>query len=298
GLASVFDASAEHSHHKALLYAAERDAKAAGRGMWADYDAEAEARTAAEKAKEEQARAAGDRQLEPRIEFLDVAVSELASTTSLFVQIAKKSKIDELESMMTGLAIDHPAGGAGFAPKAGQLVCACYTVGDEWHRARIVKVLPAGRFEVSYIDFGNAETLDADRIRPLPAKFAAAEPYAIPAQLAFLRLPSGEFAADYVPEAYATLRQLLEGRQLVANVEARPPNAPLQLTFYDPKLGRPVLEQSVNGEIAAAGFALADRRALASRHNTAAAAKLEEIVAEARTARRGMWEYGDLTADE
>ncbi|KAJ2709083.1 hypothetical protein H4R19_004427, partial [Coemansia spiralis] len=236
--------------------------------------------------------------LEPRIEFLDVVVSELVGTASLFVQIAQKSKIDELEAMMADLALDHPASGAGFAPKAGQLVCACYTVGDEWHRARIVKALPGDRFEVSYIDFGNAETLDAAQIRPLPAKYAAVEPFAQPAQLAFLRLPSDDFAPDYVAEAHAALRQLLEGRRLVANVEARPPNGPLQLTFYDPKLGRPLLEKSVNGEIAAAGFALVDRRALASRHNPAGAAKIEALVAEARAAHCGMWEYGDITTDE
>ncbi|KAJ1729494.1 hypothetical protein LPJ61_003492, partial [Coemansia biformis] len=299
GLASVFDASAEHSPHKARLYAAERTAKAARRGMWADYDAEAEARSAAEKAKAEEEHArAGAQELKPRIEFLDVVVSELASSTSLFIQIANKAKVAELESMMADLAIEQPAGGPGPVPKAGQLVSACYTAGDEWHRARIVKALPNNQFEVSYVDFGNAEVVSADRIRALPAKFATAEPYAQPAQLAFLRLPSDAFAADYVADAYAALRQLVEGRQLVANVEARPPNGPIQLTLYDPALGRPVLEKSINGEIAAAGFAIADQRALASRHNSAAAAKLEELVGAARAAHRGMWEYGDITADD
>ncbi|KAJ2780843.1 hypothetical protein H4R18_003212 [Coemansia javaensis] len=301
GLASVFEASAEHSPHKARLYAAERSAKAARRGIWVDYDAEAEARSAAEKAKaEEQARqaSAAARELKPRIEFLDVVVSELASPAALFVQLAAPAKVAELEAMMAELGTAQPAAQSGFAPKQGQLVSACYTAGDQWHRARIVKALPGKQYEVLYVDFGNAETVSADRIRPLPAKFAAAEPYAHPAQLAFLRLPSDEFASDYTADTYAALRQLVEGRPLVANVEARLPGGQMQLTLYDPALGRPVLEKSVNGEIAAAGYAVADDRALASRHNAAAAAKMAELVAEARAARRGIWEYGDITTDD
>ncbi|KAJ2338327.1 hypothetical protein GGF43_006907, partial [Coemansia sp. RSA 2618] len=300
GLASVHGFSADQSPHANLLYAAERNAKTAKRGMWAEFNADEEARRADERAKQEQERlrSAKTDQLKPRIEFLDVMVSELASSSSLFVQIANKSKVAELETLMADLAVSQAPKPADFAPKAGQLVSACYTAGDEWHRARIVKALPGNEYVVSYIDFGNSETLGIDRLRPLPPKFAGAEAHAQEAQLAFLRLPGAEFVPDYAADAYALLRQLVEGRPLVANVEARPPNAPMQITLYDPSLGRPVLEKSVNGEIATAGFAVADKRALSSMHNAPALAKMEALVDDARTAHRGMWEYGDATADE
>ncbi|KAJ2364350.1 hypothetical protein H4S01_003824 [Coemansia sp. RSA 2610] len=300
GLASVHGYSADQSHHANSLYAAERDAKAEKRGMWADYNADEEARKADELAKREQERVASTQtqQLKPRIEFLDVMVSELASPTSLFVQIAKPAKVAELEDLMANLSVSQAPAPAGFAPKAGQLVSACYTVGDEWHRAKIMKVLPGNEFHVSYIDFGNSETLGIDRLRPLPSQFANIEAHAQEAQLAFLRLPNSEFVSDYSADAYDMLRQLVEGRQLVANVEARPSNAPIQITLYDPALGRPVLEKSVNGEIAFAGFAAADDRALSSKHNAPAFDKIKSLVADARNSHRGMWEYGDATADE
>ncbi|KAJ2119900.1 hypothetical protein IW147_005489 [Coemansia sp. RSA 720] len=300
GLASVHGMSADQSQHANLLYAAERNAKSAKRGMWAEFNADEEARKADEKAKQEQERLASTKadQLKPRIEFLDVMVSELVSPMSMFIQIAKQSKVAELETMMADLAVSQMPKPADFAPKAGQLVSACYTVGDEWHRAKILKVLPGSEYLVSYIDFGNSETLAIDRLRPLSSKFASTEAHAQEAQLAFLNLPNDDFVSDYATETYAQLRQLVEGRQLVANVEARPSNAPIQITLYDPALGRPVLEKSVNGEIAFAGYAVADKRALSSLHNSSALAQIESLVDEARNAHRGMWEYGDATADE
>ncbi|KAJ2650345.1 hypothetical protein IWW40_002522 [Coemansia sp. RSA 1250] len=300
GLASVHGYSADQSPHGNALYAAERTAKLDKRGMWADYSAEEEARKAEEKAKLEQQRLvdAKAQQLQPRIEFVDVMVSELASPMSLFVQMAQPSKITELENMMADLAVSQMPKTADFVPKVGQLVSACYTVGDEWHRAKVLKALPANQYLVSYIDFGNSETLDVNRIRPLASKFATAEPHAQEAQLAFLRLPNDEFVSDYVDETYDLLRSLVEGRKLVANIEARPANAPIQITLYDPSLGRPVVEKSVNGDIASAGFAVANKNALSSQHNAQAATKMQELVDDARNAHRGMWIYGDVVGDE
>ncbi|KAJ2908397.1 hypothetical protein GGI21_002928, partial [Coemansia aciculifera] len=173
-----------------------------------------------------------------------------------------------------------------------------------WHRARVVRLMPstAGgkrEYEVLYVDFGNSETVPSDRIRPLSSKHSALPVQAHEAQLAFVRMPSPEFAPDYVADSVAELRARVEGRQLVANVEARPPGgAPLQLTLYDPELGRPLIEKSVNALMASAGFAVADPRALSSVHNKPAASQIEALVADARRAHRGMWEYGDVTADE
>ncbi|PIA18940.1 hypothetical protein COEREDRAFT_79471 [Coemansia reversa NRRL 1564] len=294
GLATVLPSSADRSPHRTRLYAAEEIAKKARVGYWATHDS-----SVVEEAPRE---AAASVKVQPRIEFLDVAVSELVSPMSFFVQIATPASIAELESMMADLAASPPpAPVTKFAPGPGQLVCACYTSGDQWHRARIVRVLP-DKYEVLYVDFGNSETLSAARVRPLPAQFATKAPFAQAAQLAFLRLPvdtpDSGFVEGYVDAAYAVLRPLLEGRQLVANVEARPPNGPLQLTLYDPDLGRPVLDKSVNAVVAAAGYAVADLRALSSRHNPNAASTISALVEDARSAHRGMWEYGDVTTDE
>ncbi|KAJ2724406.1 hypothetical protein GGI07_002007 [Coemansia sp. Benny D115] len=307
GLATIHAFSADQSPYSARLYAAEERAKQRSKGLWANKDAQNPAPAAAEPAKPKSAAAgsAPPQALAPRFEFLDVMVSDIsADLSTIHVQIAQPSKVAELETLMADLAIApgaQPASAASdFVPKVGQLVRACYTSGDEWHRARIRSVTASKReFEVVYIDFGNSETLPIDRIRPLPAAFAQKPAFAQEARLAFLRLPSSEFASDYLSEATDELRRLVEGRQLVANVEAREgPSGLMYVTLYDPALGRPVLEKSVNGEIASAGFAVAESKDLASQHNAAGAAKISELVAEARTAHRGMWEYGDITADE
>ncbi|KAJ2700980.1 hypothetical protein FB645_004798 [Coemansia sp. IMI 203386] len=315
GLASIHGPSADKSPYSARLYAAEERAQRHKKGMWAEQQssdkssasAEAGAAKVAKSKAAEAAAAAGagsnaQTKLAPRMEFLDVRVSEMcADPTSFFVQIAQKSKADELERLMSDLAIApaNSAADVGFVPKSGQLVRARYTVGDEWHRARIRNVSTAkNECEVFYLDFGNSETLSLDRVRPLPANFAQQPAFAQEARFAFLRLPSEGFAVDYTLDALEEVRRLVEGYDLVANVEAREPSGVMHLTLYDPKLGRPLFDKSVNAEIAAAGYAVADKQSLAARHNPQAAGKIDSIASEARTKHLGMWEYGDVTADE
>ncbi|KAJ2462110.1 hypothetical protein EV174_007156, partial [Coemansia sp. RSA 2320] len=157
-----------------------------------------------------------------------------------------------LEALMAGLAIDktlhqpegeHPP----FVPKVSQLVAARDSAAAQWLRARVTRVsAPKRECDVVYVDYGNAETLSLDCVRPLPASFAALEPQAHEAQLAFLRLPDQSFIPDYAPDALAEFRRLVEDRQLVANVEARSAASGglLHLTLYDPELGKPLLDQS------------------------------------------------------
>ncbi|KAJ1820061.1 hypothetical protein LPJ56_001441, partial [Coemansia sp. RSA 2599] len=291
GLASIHGPSADKSPYSARLYAAEERAQRLKKGMWAeqqssDKSAGSAVNAGAQKAaKASEAVGAGagsgsgaQTKLAPRFEFLDVRISEMcADPTSFYVQVAQKAKADELEKLMADLAIAPPnsAADAGFVPKSGQLVRARYTVGDEWHRARVRSVSAAkNECEVFYLDFGNSETLSIDRVRPLPAGFAQQPAFAQEARFAFLRLPSDGFAGDYTLDALEEVRRLVEGYDLVANVEAREPSGVMHLTLYDPKLGRPLFDKSVNAEIAAAGYAVADKQSIAARHNPQAADKI------------------------
>ncbi|KAJ1825026.1 hypothetical protein LPJ73_009296, partial [Coemansia sp. RSA 2703] len=211
--------------------------------------------------------------------------------------------VAELEQLMSDLALATPPPAAQpFVPKPGQLVRAQYTVGDEWHRARIQSVSAArDSCEVAYVDFGNTERLPVSRIQPLAEPLARAAPFAQPARLAFLRLPSdplegNAFAADYCAEALECVRRLVEGRELVANVEARVAGV-MYVTLYDPLLGRPIFDKSINAEIARAGFAVPEHDD-AAKCNPKALADIRDIVNTARTEHRGMWEYGDVTAED
>ncbi|KAJ2797841.1 hypothetical protein H4S07_005846, partial [Coemansia furcata] len=131
------------------------------------------------------------------------------------------------------------------------------------------------RQEALYVDSGNSKVLPADCIRLLSAKFST---LLSQAQLAFVTLPSESFAHDYVNNSRDEFRLLVKGRQLIANVEARPHNGPLLVTLYDPKLSRLLIEKSINGLIASAGLTVADKRALSSLHNQVVAAKIDALV--------------------
>ncbi|KAJ1721816.1 hypothetical protein LPJ53_003698 [Coemansia erecta] len=321
GLAQVHKASAEHSPHAARLLAAEERARRAKKGLWADAPAAAASAAAAAQSSPAAAApapaAAKTVESAPRFEFIDVAVSDVApgSPGVLHVQMAQKAKVAALEQLMADLALtpSTPATTAAqtFVPRAGQLVRAQYSVGNEWHRARIVSVSAArDTCDVAYVDFGNTESVPLARIRPLEDALAKPAPFAQQARLAFVRLPSegptddgaaagagtAGFAADYCVEALECVRGLVEGRELVANVEARVGGV-MYVTLYDPALGRPIFGKSVNAEVARAGFAV-PLRDEAARCNARALADVTEIVEVARAEHRGMWEYGDVTAED
>lgn len=59
----------------------------------------------------------------------------------------------------------------GFLPKAGELVSAKFSDGA-WYRAKIRRASPVKReAEVTFIDYGNQDTIGFADIRPLDAKF-------------------------------------------------------------------------------------------------------------------------------
>jgi staphylococcal nuclease domain-containing protein 1 len=69
-----------------------------------------------------------------------------------------------------------------------------------------------GTCTVSYVDFGNSETISFTRVRPLDPKFTTLAPQAIEARLAFSSIPPLE--SDYGQEAYSHLKNLTENRSL------------------------------------------------------------------------------------
>lgn len=69
-----------------------------------------------------------------------------------------------------------------------------------------------GLCTVSYVDFGNSETIPFTRIRALEHKFSTLKPQAIEARLAFTKLPDLE--GDYGQESFSHLKYLTENRSL------------------------------------------------------------------------------------
>lgn len=75
---------------------------------------------------------------------------------------------------MKDLRSHHKTAGptpAGFAPKPGDLVSAKFSDG-EWYRAKVRKSSAVKKeAQVTFIDYGNQDTIGFKDIRPLEAKF-------------------------------------------------------------------------------------------------------------------------------
>lgn len=148
GYATIHEYSASESQYSSQLFAAERSARDAKKGLWKESAAVVEQETAG--AVEEEKVAAG-----PRREYIDVVVSEYLSGSRFYVQVVNED-VRKLERLMAELShYQNSRSGAGpHRPRVGDLVSAKFTEDDSWYRAKVRRVSSEG-VEVLYIDYGN-----------------------------------------------------------------------------------------------------------------------------------------------
>ncbi|KAI0081272.1 transcription factor [Panus rudis PR-1116 ss-1] len=300
GLATVHGYSADTLPWAKQLYDAEAEAKAAKRRIWEDYNEEAE--QAVEVPQDSDGSA-----LKP--EYLDVIISDVRTTNGLnfSVQILNTEGIASLEKLMRDFSLHHktvstPA--AGFVPKAGDLVSAKFSDGS-WYRARVRRASPVKKeAEVTFIDYGNQDTVSFKDIRPLDPKFRGLPGQAHDARLSFVRLPQEN--SEYYPEAVDRFRQLCEGRKLVANVDHREHLSAnhqlLHLRLIDPS--DPAAQHDplacINLDLVREGYARLDKKG-AGKYLAAypqVVKRINEASRDAKRERLGMYEFGDIDDDE
>ncbi|PVV05302.1 hypothetical protein BB560_000181 [Smittium megazygosporum] len=297
GLAQVHEYSVSQLSNANSYYAAENKAKTLKLGLWTNYVESAE-----DDDEESQKEATSNKNLsKPRAEFIDMVISEMTDSNNFFIQIAKPDVIANLETIMKELSISgkQPSGSLSKAPRVGELVSAKFPSDGIWYRGKVHKVVSPRECEVASLDYGNVEVISISDMKPLDPKLSSITPIAIQAKFAYLRSP----VEGYEEDAFMYVRSLVEGKQLVANVEARSgsgTNQIMYLTLYDSDVkGAPVLEEnSINCRILSEGFASVDKKDPASRRNPEGCAKLEQVVETAKSGRRGMWEYGDVLPED
>lgn len=183
---------------------------------------------------------------------------------------------------------------------------------------------------VTFIDFGNAETVAPSSLRRLPAELAATPPQAHTAKLAFVKEPPtasgkddeeaydddlGADAADLVASALgggAPLEALVVSRAATAGSGQQ--GKALSLIILDDGKDKKV-DSSVNAELLRSGLLRLDKPRLLSSssssrsrgggggssaapaHISAAISALEAAQDEAKKSRSGIWEYGDCGGD-
>ncbi|KAF8967855.1 hypothetical protein BDZ97DRAFT_1801575 [Flammula alnicola] len=296
GLATVHPFSADGLPWARQLYDAEEEAKKAKLNIWSTYDEEAS--KAAEIAAE------NDSDASPlKSEYLDVIVSDVRTKNgfAFSVQILNTEGIASLEKLMREFSIHHSSpisSPPGFVPKGGDLVSAKFSDGA-WYRAKIRRASPIKKeAEVTFIDYGNQDTVAFSNIRPLDPKFRSLPGQAHDARLSFVKLVGPE--SDYHTEAIDRFRSICEGRKLVANIDHR--EGPLlHLRLIDPS--NPSVAQDptacINADLVSEGLASIDRKGckyLSSYPQVLK--KLQASIAEAKRDRAGMFEFGDVEEDE
>ncbi|KAF2482820.1 hypothetical protein BDY17DRAFT_325072 [Neohortaea acidophila] len=311
GLASVHAYSAEKSGNANELFAAEKKAKEARRGIWHDWDPSQEAAENGDDDLLDGAETNGTNghditALPPRERnYKDVYVTHVDPTNArLKLQMIGASKAN-LDTLMKDFASFHLSGSNNASlpqpPKAGDIVSAKFSQDGQWYRARVRRNdREKQTSEILYIDYGNAETQPWSALRPLDAnKFGVSKlkPQALDAALSFLQFPVTN--AEYLADSVAFLSEVALDRDLVANVDftdARD-NGLLWVTLMDPKAASTV-QQSINAEVVSEGLAMVGRKLRpferAAPDVVGDLKRREEV---AKGERRGMWEYGDLTED-
>ncbi|KAG2180234.1 hypothetical protein INT43_004023 [Umbelopsis isabellina] len=286
GYAYIHEYSANESNYANQLFSAERIAKGNKKGVWAQYDEEAEKEATQEK---EQAVSAT-----PNREYIDIIVSEVIDGGRFYVQVLN-DQAKKLETLMSEFADHHSKHTEPSVPKPrnGELVSAKFTEDDSWYRAKVRKANAKG-VEVFYVDYGNSETVPLSRIRALPQKFSTLPHQAQEATLSFVKAPSKD--EDYGVEALERLQQLAAGKQLVANVDSRDGGA-LSLTLFDPAHSTSA-DASINYDVVRDGFGHVIAKTRYAGGNQDIIKSLQDALADAKRERLGMFEFGDNTPSD
>jgi len=268
GYAKVHHGSAQRLKEYNRLREAEEEAKRQRLGVWVDWDP-----TARENARTNASEAAK----------LSVMVTEIVDGGNFWYQVVGE-ETRALDSLMSTLGEQNLDSAPTHTPtKKGELIAGKFTVDNNWYRAEVQKI-NGDKIQVLYVDYGNVETVSAERLRALGADFSLS---VLPRQahqgrLAFIRAPS--ISADYGVDAAALLKELVWDKQLVATVQFK------EESVNYLSLGDPETKIPINAALVMSGLA----RVQKSRTRSAFYERLKEEEEKARKARMNIWQYGDL----
>ena len=307
GLASVHAYSAEQSGNATELFAAESKAKEARKGMWHDWDPsneeDGDTIHPSGEVNGTNGMATNGNADKPsrKKDYRDVVITTIDPTTLHFkIQVIGQGTAS-LTTLMSSFRSFHlsPTNSKPISspPKVGDLVAAKFTEDGEWYRAKVRRNdREAKTAEVLYVDYGNSESLPYSQLRPLTQQqfgIQALKPQAVDAVLSFLQFPTNP---EYLADAVDFLGAQTGDRQLVANVDYTAPDGTLYVTLFDPKVSEGV-EQSLNADVISEGLAMFPRKLKAWERDADVLEALKKREEDAKSERRGMWEYGDLTED-
>lgn len=286
GYAKTYGFSAAKSPYSQDLYAAERSAKEARKGVWKDYvePTPEEKAAAGVNGDEEESKESGPTDRIARI-------TEIVDAGDFYVQWVG-DKNAELVAKALAVVAEQPDTGDFVPPEntnGRSYVAAGQFSDDSWHRVRVDGKDANGDYNVYFIDFGNHDTLLSDRIRTLPAEAAKIPPLAVHAALAGLLPPK---APEYQEGSALAFSEMAFGIDLKATVEFTDKFGRKHLTLTHDS--HPI---SVNRQLLRDGFAKVQQRP-DRRLSRALLDALHEEQAYAKDHHYNLFEYGDVSDEE
>lgn len=304
GLASVHQYSAEKSGNAAELNAAEKKAKEGRKGMWHAWDPSQEQEEEEEAAPVESS--AADGPINIKRVYREISVTSIDENGRIKIQEVGQgtAALDSLSKAFQKFHLD-PKNNVSLrdAPKAGDMVAAKWSEDGCWYRARIrSNDRAAKQAEVVFIDYGNTDKFSWSQLRALSQpEFSTQKlkPQAADASLSLLQLPTApqyfKETKQYLTDVLASKEKWIASFDLVDNKEGV-----TYITIYEDKQPLPKAYESINREVLLEGLGMVPRKLKAWERAPAfqeMLGKYKEAETEAKQARAGMWEYGDLTED-
>ena len=242
-------------------------------------------------------------------ELVEVGITEVLGGGRFFVQKLTGSKVSFVTDKLAELYKDEDTNKAAdgvFEPKVGDMVAAKFTGDDKWSRAIVTgKRVGDKPVPVFYCDFGNEESLDFNRLRPLrdsSITAGAIPPMANLCAFSGLKVPSVD--SEYGFQAATFIGDTIANNAYFARIDGRerqpttkPWDAESPVTFSLALFQEKDSTESVAVDILRAGFARVDARA-SRRLPKDFVQSLRDAQESARRSRAGMWEYGDVDSDE
>mmetsp|Transcript_7830 Transcript_7830/g.7396 ORF Transcript_7830/g.7396 Transcript_7830/m.7396 type:complete len:945 (-) Transcript_7830:92-2926(-) len=289
GLASVDQRRIDYGEAPKLLIDALAQAKRNKLGIWSVEQKEQPKSSTVTKAKEETA---------------TVQLSEIRAGNHFFFHVVGDESAKVVDESMKLFTTNNGTKGAPCDVKVGKFVAALYDDGSgkSWYRAKIVE-RKGDKAKVLFVDHGNLAVVPlATHLRPLDPELSTTRipTAAKEAVLAFTKVR--DISEEDGFEAANMLQTIAWGKDLTARIFCQT-DGKLEVALNDPQNEA----ETINEQLVSKGFAscVKPREIDALKRKMADSKNLKKLAADvasaqdsARSARSGMWRYGDIDDDE
>ncbi len=162
--------------------------------------------------------------------FLDVIVVYAETPTSFWCQL--KENATQLDKLMSAIRTEYTQLGHNDLtmqrPSTAQVCCVKYTLDDDWYRAKVLAPDGSG-FKVLYVDYGNTESVEKDRMKLLGEEYLKVPFQAFHCSMYGVEPLGGEWS----DEAIEKFQDVVMDKDIVACVVQQKPDHSYELEIIE-----------------------------------------------------------------